>query len=84
VGCGIGRYKFAHWPVHPVAFVFLGSTASAVFWFSFFLGGLIKVILTRYGGPPAYERGKKIMIGLVAGHLLAEFLRFGIAAVHPL
>lgn len=84
LGCGLGRHKFARWPVHPVAFVFLGSTVSAVYWFSFFLGGLIKTVLTRYGGASAYDRAKPLMIGLVAGHLLAELVRFAVAAVHPL
>jgi len=84
VGCGLGRHKFARWPVHPVAFVFLGSTASAVFWFSFFLGGLVKTVLTHYGGGRAYERAKPLMIGLVAGHLLAEFVRFAVAAIRAL
>ena len=51
---------------------------------AFFVGGLVKTVLTHYGGARAYERGKPLMIGLVAGHLLAEFTRFVVAMVYSL
>ncbi len=39
--------------------------------FSFLLGWFVKSMITRYGGARAYQRVKPLMIGLVAGELMA-------------
>ncbi len=58
------RLRFPWWFVHPVIFLGFGARIIGKFGFSFLLGCLIKVVLTRVGGaaevppgPPADGRG---------------------------
>ena len=71
---GLGRLRFTWWPFHPMAFVFLGGWPGYYHWFSFLLGWLIKTAVTRYGGARMYQRLKPLMIGLIAGSMLAKFV----------
>jgi hypothetical protein len=41
---------------------------------SFFLGFLVKTAVTRFGGTRLYQRCKPMMIGVVAGDLLAALI----------
>ncbi len=66
----IGRLRFAKWPVHPVFFLVFCSYAGTMVAFSFLLGWFIKVVVTKYGGEPAYHGLKPMMFGLLAGDLL--------------
>ena len=65
------RLRFPWWPLHPIAFVFLNSHQAQMLYFSFFLGWLIKTVVTRYGGSRVYQQLKPVMVGLVAGEVLA-------------
>lgn len=71
---GIGRLLFTHWPLHPVIFLFLGGYAAMHMTCSFFLGWLIKVGATKYGGARIYQRLKPLMIGLIAGAMLGKLV----------
>jgi hypothetical protein len=71
---GLGRLRFAWWPFHPMAFVFLGGWPGYYHYFSFFLGWLIKTLVTRYGGGKMYQQLKPIMIGVLAGTMLGRLV----------
>jgi len=50
--------------------------------FSFLLGGLIKVGVTKIFGSRGYERAKPAMFGLVAGELLAGIVTMIVGALY--
>ena len=74
LGVGICRLRFAWWPFHPMAFVFLGGYPGYYHYFSFFLGWLIKSMVTRYGGGKLYQQLKPLMIGVLAGAMLGKLV----------
>ncbi len=74
LGLAFGRLRFTWWPLHPMAFVFLGGWPACFHWFSFLLAWLIKVAVTKYGGARLYERLKPLMIGLIAGSMLGALV----------
>lgn len=74
VGVGLARLRFARWPVHPVIFIFFGGYQGMYMWFSFALGWLIKNVVTKYGGAHLYHRIKPLMIGVIAGSMVADFI----------
>jgi len=71
---GFGRLRFVWWPFHPLAFVFLGGWPGNYHYFSFFLGWLVKTLVTRYGGGKLYQQLKPLMIGVLAGTMLGKLV----------
>ena len=67
----ICRMRFARFPLHPVLFVVLGAYQSRYMGFSFLLGWLIKHSVVKYGSAGLYARLKPLMIGLIAGEMMA-------------
>ena len=63
--------RFRWWPLHPVMFIFLGAFQGQLMGFSFLLGWAVKTATTRYGGARAYLRLKPLMIGIIAGEMVA-------------
>ena len=61
------RFKFARFPLHPVAFMVWGSYACGVCWGSFLVGWFVKTLVVRFGGGRAYQEFKPLFIGLIAG-----------------
>jgi hypothetical protein len=76
------RHRFAWWPIHPLLFLVLGTWQSCILAFSFFIGWLIKKSVTKYGGAGLYARLKPLMIGLIAGEMLACLVPMIIGAVY--
>jgi hypothetical protein len=70
----LARLRCSWWPLHPMAFVFLGGYPSFYTWFTFLLAWLLKVGVTTYGGARLYERLKPLMIGIIAGSVLGNLL----------
>lgn len=68
------RLRFPRWPLHPIMFLVLATWQSRCFAFSFLIGCLIKVAVTKYGGASAYQRLKPLMIGVIAGDMLGGLL----------
>ncbi len=64
------RLRFPRWPFHPLMFLVLATWQSRCFAFSFLIGCLVKVAVTKYGGAKTYQRLKPFMIGLIAGDML--------------
>ena len=67
VAISLLRFKFARFPLHPVAFMVWGSYACGVCWGSFLVGWFVKTLVVRFGGGRAYQELKPLFIGLIAG-----------------
>ncbi len=65
------RLLFAGSPLHPIGLLLLNSYAMNVFWFSIFVGWLLKVMILRWGGAEIYRRARPFFIGLIVGEALA-------------
>jgi hypothetical protein len=78
------RARFPGFPVHPVGFIFAASYPLRCFWFSFFLGWLIKLLLVRYGGFRFYRQARPFFLGLIVGDVLngAAWILVGLATGH--
>jgi hypothetical protein len=70
----VARARFLWFPLHPIGFAFAGSYAMYTVWFSFLLGWLAKLLVTRYGGLRGFLRLRPCFLGLVVGDcLMASF-----------
>ena len=68
------RLRYTWWPLHPIFLVLWGTYPMANLYPSFLVGWLIKAGVMHLGGGKAYTNVKPVMIGVVAGELLAGFL----------
>ena len=66
-GMMIARARFAWFPLHPIGYIMSLSYPTAVFWFSIFLGWLLKTLITRFGGGDAYRKTIPLFLGLALG-----------------
>ncbi|MEX0653853.1 MAG: DUF6785 family protein [Phycisphaeraceae bacterium] len=71
VGCMGLRLRLAWWPIHPVLFLVWGTWPIYIYGPAFLLGWAVKGVVIRFTGVRGYEAGKPVMVGLVAGELLA-------------
>ena len=76
------RIRWTRFPLHPVIFLVLGSYQSQYLGFSFLIGWLIKHSVVKYGGAHLYTRLKPLMIGLIAGEMMAGVITMLIGAVY--
>lgn len=76
------RHRFARWPLHPLIFLTMTTYQSALMAFSVLLGWSVKSLVMRYGGVRAYQRLKPLMIGLVAGEVLAATVPLIVGALY--
>ena len=70
----VGRLRFPKWPLHPVMFLVWAAYPTRLFAFSFLLGCLVKVLVTRFGGSKIYQNLKPLFFGMIAGELLGALL----------
>ena len=63
------RHRFFWWPFHPIGYVMTSATwgGLADYWFSVFLGWLIKVIIIKYFGLKAHRKAIPFFLGLILG-----------------
>jgi len=80
--CSFARLRFPWWPIHPVLFLVWFPNPLNHFAWSFFLGWMIKSLVTRLGGVRAYQRGKAMMVGIIAGDLLGGLTFIAVAMIH--
>ena len=78
------RLRYHWWPLHPIFLLAWGSWTSGRFYFSFLLGWLIKQAVMWVGGGRTYRRAKPLMIGVIAGDLLAGLVQMVIATIYYL
>lgn len=67
----VGRLRISWFPLHPVLFLYWGTYSSHRFGFSLLIGWMIKVLTVRLGGERTHEKLRPLMVGLIAGELLA-------------
>lgn len=84
VGIGMARLRFAHWPLHPVMFVFLGGAQALTMSGSFMIGWIIKTLVGKYGGERMYQSLKPLMIGVIAGSMAGQFVPMLVGTVYYL
>lgn len=77
LGLVIAYQHFYWWPIHPLGFLTMYSSAMRILWFSFFVGWLCNQLTLRYGGIALLKRVRLLFIGLILG----DFLMGGIFAV---
>ena len=82
LGIGLGRLRFAWWPLHPVVFVFLGGYQATLMGVSFLIGWLIKIVVSRYGGARLYQRLKPLMIGIIAAEMVGALIPMLVGTVY--
>jgi hypothetical protein len=78
------RLRFPWWPLHPLAFFFLNSHQGQRVAFSLLLGWAIKTAVCRYGGENLYQRCKPLMVGIIAGEMLAGTVPILVGGVYYL
>jgi len=71
------RLRFTWWPIHPVVMAVWGSWAMAGFGFSFLIGWALRSAITSLFGEAAVEKAKPIMVGVIAGELVAAVFWLG-------
>lgn len=83
-GCFILRLRLPWWPLHPILFFALSAGQTQMFYFSFLLGWIVKTWTTRYGGLRAVNRIKPIMIGFIAGEIVAGLVPLVVGTLYRL
>jgi len=81
-GCSILRLRFPRWPFHPILFLVWTTWPLINFWLSFLIGWIIKSLVVRFGGGSVYQRGKPVMIGMIAGELTGGLVFMIVGAVY--
>ena len=61
------RSRFAWFPLHPVGYLMAQTYPGIMFWFSFFVGWMFKVLILRFGGSDAYKRAVPLFLGVAFG-----------------
>ena len=73
--CIFMRRSLLWWPLHPLGYIASqGFYESGRIAFSFFLGGLIKVGILRFGGGGWFKRLRPFFLGLILGEFMVEEL----------
>ncbi|WP_049785052.1 DUF6785 family protein [Desulfotalea psychrophila] len=71
-------YQRLHWwPLHPLGYLTVYSSAMRILWLSFFLGWLCNALCMRYGGVRLFKKLQFFFIGLIIG----DFSMGGIWAI---
>ena len=63
------RHRFFWWPFHPIGYVMTSARwgGLADFWFSVFLGWLIKLVIIKFLGLKTHRRAIPFFLGLILG-----------------
>jgi len=78
----VARLRFASWPIHPVLFCLWPGYGGYTMAWSFLIGGTIKIIANHYGGGKFVQKLKPLMIGLIAGDMLAGLTIIASGAIY--
>jgi hypothetical protein len=72
--CAVARLRWAWWPIHPILFLLWGIWPLLYFCFPFLLGWAIKTATVRVSGAAGFNRGKPLMLGLIAADLIGALI----------
>ncbi|MEO2004119.1 MAG: DUF6785 family protein, partial [Candidatus Poribacteria bacterium] len=63
------RHRFVGWPLHPIGYAMTAGSFGGLsdFWFSVFLGWVVKATMLRYFGFGVFRAGVPFFLGLVLG-----------------
>jgi hypothetical protein len=70
----IARSRFSWFPLHPVGYIMFTPFAITTLWFSIFLGWMVKVLVTRFGGTSTYRALTPFFLGLILGEVVMMLL----------
>ena len=68
------RGHYYWFPFHPVGLAFQTTFGTRLYWFSLMLVWVAKLVLLRYGGVRAFQRGKPFFYGLGIGYVAGVIL----------
>jgi hypothetical protein len=71
---GAMRLRFWWWPFHPIGYLAANTWVMYMYWSPFFIGWLLKTLVTRYSGLRLYRQTIPIAIGFIAGDLLNDIV----------
>jgi hypothetical protein len=74
LGTAFARLRLPWWPIHPVAFLVWGTYPIFAFGPSFLVGWLVKWGVTSSTGARGYRALRPLMVGVIAGELLAGLM----------
>jgi hypothetical protein len=74
IGLYVLRARFVWWPLHPIGYAIGAAWPGIVYWSSFFLGWLAKLLLVRYGGMRVLRRARPFFLGLILGEFSAAIV----------
>ena len=63
----IARSRLLWFPLHPIGYLLALTAPTQRAWFSFFLGWLVKTLITRFGGHDAYRKCIPVALGIILG-----------------
>ncbi len=62
--------RFYWWPLHPIGYLMVYSSAMKILWLSFFIGWIFNTLCLRYGGVALYKRMRYFFVGFIMGDFL--------------
>ena len=63
-------HRFYWWPLHPIGYLMLYSSAMRILWLSFFMGWAFNALCMRYGGVTLFKKMRYFFVGLIIGDFL--------------
>jgi len=66
----VGYHRFYWWPLHPIGYLMLYSSAMKILWLSFFIGWLFNTVCMHYGGVSLFKKMRYFFVGMIMGDFL--------------
>ncbi len=63
-------HRLYWWPLHPIGYLMVYSSAMKILWLSFFIGWVFNTLCMRYGGVILYKKMRYFFVGLIMGDFL--------------
>lgn len=63
-------HRFYWWPLHPIGYLMVYSSAMKILWLSFFIGWICNTLCMRYGGVILFKKMRYFFVGLIMGDFL--------------
>lgn len=63
-------HRFYWWPLHPIGYLMIYSSAMKILWLSFFIGWVFNSLCMRYGGIILFRKMRYFFVGLIMGDFL--------------